>query len=335
MGAGERGSENENEDICVDLCRSVAEFSSCVSPKETKMNLKVGNAPVSWGVMEVYDWGEQIPFGKVLDEIAEAGYAGTELGPYGYLPTDPNELTPELSARGLQLVASFVPIPLAHPDRHVVGYQEAMKVARLLAQTGARLIVLADEMSKARMAVSGRVDESRDGMSDSQWEGAAQILTSTAEACRELGLSAVFHHHAGTFVETPKEIARLCDSTEADLLGLCLDTGHYFFGGGDPVEAVRLYGARIRHLHLKDVQLPILESVRRDGIDFLEAVRRGVFCELGEGAVDLKKVIGDMTAGGYSGWAIVEQDVDTRREDVKPFESAIRSRQYLRNVIGI
>jgi len=303
--------------------------------KENQMTINVGNAPVSWGVMEVADWGEQIPYSKVLDEIAKAGYAGTELGPYGYFPTEPNQLKSELTARDLQLVASFVPIPLAHPDRHDVGYQEAMKVAHLLAQTGARLIVLADEMSAARIAVSGRVDDSRDGMSDSQWDGAAQILGSIAEACRELGLSAVFHHHAGTFVETPKEVARLCDSIDADLLGLCLDTGHYFFGGGDPVEAVRLYGARIRHLHLKDVHLAILESARRDRIGFLEAVRRGVFCELGAGAVDLKKVIQAMTAGGYSEWAIVEQDVDTRSEGVQPFESALRSRQYLRKVIGI
>ncbi|CAN5325347.1 TIM barrel protein [soil metagenome] len=299
------------------------------------MNIKVGNAPVSWGVMEVADWGEQIPYRQVLDEIAEAGYAGTELGPYGYFPTEPNELTPELSARGLQLVASFVPIPLAHTERHEAGYQEAMKVAQLLAQSGARLIVLADEMSEARMTVSGRVDESRDGMSNAQWDGAAHILRRIAEAYRELGLSAVFHHHAGTFVETPKEIARLCESTDPDLLGLCLDTGHYFFGGGDPVDAVRWYGARIRHLHLKDVQLPVLEAARRDGVGFLEAVRRGVFCELGEGAVDLNRVIQDMTAGGYSDWAIVEQDVDTRNADVKPLESAIRSRQYLRNMIGI
>ena len=299
------------------------------------MNIKVGNAPVSWGVMEVADWGEQIPYGKVLDEIAKAGYAGTELGPYGYFPTEPNVLAAELSARGLQLVASFVPVPLAHPERHDAGYQEALKVAQLLSQTGGRLIVLADEMSEARMAVSGRVDESRDGMSDSQWEGAAQILASIAEACRELGLSAVFHHHAGTFVETPKEVSRLCDSIDADLLGLCLDTGHYLFGGGDPVEAVRLYGARIRHLHLKDVQLPILESARQDEIGFLEAVRRGVFCELGAGSVDLDKVVQGLTAVGYSEWAIVEQDVDTRSDDVKPFESALRSRQYLRKVIGI
>jgi inosose dehydratase len=299
------------------------------------MTIKVGNAPVSWGVMEVADWGEQIPYSKVLDEIAEAGYAGTELGPFGYFPTEPDQLKSELSSRGLQLVASFVPIPLARADCHETGYQEAMKVAHLLAQTGARLIVLADEMSKARIAVSGRVDESRDGMTDSQWEAATHILGSIAETCRELGLSAVFHHHAGTFVETPNEVARLCASIDADLLGLCLDTGHYFFGGGNPVEAVRSYGARIRHLHLKDVQLPVLESARREGFGFLEAVRRGVFCELGAGAVDLNRVIQDLTAVGYSEWAIVEQDVDTRSQSVKPFESALRSRQYLRMEIGI
>src|SRR6185436_13434758 len=299
------------------------------------MTIKVGNAPVSWGVMEVADWGEQIPYGKVLDEIADAGYQGTELGPYGYFPTDPNELTQKLSERGLQLVASFVPIPLAHPDRHEAGYQEAIKVAELLAATGAPLIVLADEMSAARMAVSGRVDESRDGMTDQQWDGAARILGRIGEATRELGLRAVFHHHAGTFVETPKEIARLCENTDSDLLGLCLDTGHYFFGGGDPLDAVRSYVPRIRHLHLKDVQLPVLEAARRDGVGFLEAVRRGVFCELGEGAIDLKSIIQHMTARGYADWAIVEQDVDTRSSHVKPIESARRSREFLRSEIGI
>ena len=235
-----------------------------------RMNIKVGNAPVSWGVMEVAGWGEQIPYSKVLDEIAAAGYAGTELGPFGYLPTDPKDLSAALSSRGLELVASFVPIPLAHRDRHDAAFQEAIKVAQLLSQTGANLIVLADEMSLARMAVSGRVDDSRDGMTTSQWDGAAEILGRIGKACNDLGVGAAFHHHAGTFVETPKEIARLCDSTDEDVLGLCLDTGHYLFGGGDPVEAVRLYGTRIRHLHLKDVQLPVLESARREGVAFLK-----------------------------------------------------------------
>lgn len=299
------------------------------------MNIKVGNAPVSWGVMEVAGWGEQIPYRKVLDEIAEAGYAGTELGPYGYFPTEPEELKRELAARKLELIGSFVPLPLAHAERHEAGYREALQVAELLSQTGAHLVVLADEMSAARMAVSGRVDEARDGMSDAQWEGAAQLLGRVASSCREMGLSAVFHHHAGTFVETPKEIARLCETTDPAALGLCLDTGHYTFGGGDPVDAVRLYGTRIRHLHLKDVQMQVLEAARRDGVGFLEAVRRGVFCELGEGAVDLKRVVGDLSAAGYADWALVEQDVDTRNTEVKPFESAVRSREYLRKEIGI
>src|SRR3972149_2266032 len=109
------------------------------------MSIQVGNAPVSWGIMEVAGWGKQIPYSQLLDEMAEAGYAGTELGPYGYLPTEPKQLTSELSARGRQLVASFVPVPLAHPERHEAGYEEAMQVAQLLAQAGARLIVLADE----------------------------------------------------------------------------------------------------------------------------------------------------------------------------------------------
>jgi inosose dehydratase len=285
--------------------------------------------------MEVAGWGDQIPYRKVLDEIAEAGYAGTELGPFGYFPAEPSKLAAELAERSLQLVAAFVPIPLADSTRHEAAHQEAMKIAHLLKDTGAHLIVLADEMSDERMAVSGHVDESRDGMSDGQWNDAAEVLMRTARACRELGLVAAFHHHAGTFVETPKEIARLCSSTAADLLGLCLDTGHYLFGGGDPVEAVRLYGSRIRHLHLKDVRMPILESARRDRLGFLDAVRRGVFCELGAGAVDFKTVIRDLTAAGYSDWAIVEQDVDASSGHIEPFETALRSRQYLKNVIGI
>jgi len=297
--------------------------------------IRVGNAPVSWGVMEVAGWGKQIPYSQLLDEIQQAGYAGTELGPYGYFPTDPEKLASELSTRELQLIASFVPIPLAHSTRHNDAHKDAMGVAHLLAQAGAPLIVLADEMSETRMAVSGQVDELHDGMTDSQWEGAAIILSRIASDCREIGVSAVFHHHAGTFIETPKEVARLCASTDPDLLGLCLDTGHYLFGGGDPVDAVRLYGSRIRHLHLKDVRLSVLTRTREDKEGFLNAVRRGVFCELGDGDVDLKTVVQDMASAGYSGWGVVEQDVDTRNDNLNPLESAIRSRQYLRNELGI
>lgn len=299
------------------------------------MGIKVATAPVSWGVMEVEGWSGQKPYSKMLDEMAEAGYAGTELGPYGYLPTEPEHLIAELAARGLQLVSAFVPIPLAEPEHHEKSFQEAIRVARLLARAGAKLIVLADEMSETRMAVAGRVIEERDGMKEHHWDGAAKILSHVAVACRELGLATVFHHHVGTLVETPKEIERLCASTDSSLLGICLDTGHYFYGGGDPAEAVQKYGSRIRHVHLKDVRSEVLGEARQDALGFLEAVRRGVFCELGEGAVDFPTIIEELTACGYDGWAVVEQDVDADQPDVRPLESANRSRLYLRDVIGI
>ena len=299
------------------------------------MTIKVGSAPVSWGIMEVEGWGDQTPFGQVLDEIAEAGYEGTELGPYGYLPTEPRRLKAELSARRLQLISAFVPIPLSEPERHETGFQETMKVAELLAASGVRLIVLADAMSQARMAVAGRVDENRDGLTDRQWEAAAKILQRTAAACQERGLQVSFHHHAGTYVETPKEVELLFTLTDPKLVGLCLDTGHYFYGGGDPVDLVRKYGSRICHLHFKDVRSTVLEAVRREGLGFLEAVRRGVFSELGEGAVNLARVIQELQAYGYDGWGVVEQDVDSSQPNIRPLESARRSRQYLRKVVGI
>src|SRR5262245_43850652 len=299
------------------------------------MSIRVGNAPVSWGVMEVEGWNGQKPYGVVLDEIQKAGYSGTELGPYGFFPTQPENLTRELRARNLEMVGAFVPVPLAESGKHEAAFAEAVAVARLLADTKARVINLADVMSDKRMAVAGRASESRDGLTDAQWKQAATILTRIAHACHSLGLDTVFHHHTGTFVETPLEVARLCDLIDPAIFGLCLDTGHYVFGGGDPVDAVRTYGKRIRHLHLKDVNPTVLESVRRDGIGYLDAVRRGVFCELGAGCVDFPKLIEELNHQGFSGWAIVEQDVDTSQPDVQPIESAIRSREYLRNTIGI
>ncbi|MFY9555983.1 MAG: TIM barrel protein [Blastocatellia bacterium] len=298
------------------------------------MQIKIGAAPVSWGIMEVEGWNGQAPYSKVLDEMAEAGYEGTELGPYGYLPAEPERLIAELSSRGLSLVSAFVPLPLDEPERHDASYREAMKVARLLARAGARLIVLAGEMIDARMEVAGRVIEERDGMSENQWDDAVQILTRIAAGCRELGLATAFHHHAGTLVETPGEIERLSASTDPALIGLCLDTGHYSYGGGDPVEALRKYGSRVWHLHLKDVLPAVLESVRRERIGFLDAVRRGVFCELGDGGVDFHGIKQGLMDCGYDGWAVVEQDVDAEQVGVRPFDSALRSRRYLEELMG-
>ena len=297
------------------------------------MSIRIGTAPVSWGVMEIDSWGARKPYPDVLDEMAAAGYLGTELGPYGYFPTDPKRLIGELSARGLTMVTGFVPVPLAHRERHSPAIREVEKVAQLLSETGSRVIVLADELNEARMSVAGRVTD-KDRLDEDSWSSAVDLLIELGQRCRELGLATVFHHHAGTYIETPAEIEQLCDALDPELIGLCLDTGHYYYGGGNPLDAVHRYKSRIRHLHLKDVRPSVLESVRRDRIGYLDAVRRGVFCELGQGALDFRSLLEELRKLNFHGWAIVEQDVDPAMTGAA-LASASRSREYLRREIGV
>lgn len=298
------------------------------------MPIQVATAPVSWGIMEIAGFTGQKSYGEVLDEMVEAGYAGTELGPYGFLPTTPNELKRELEKRHLSLLGAFVPLPLGRPERHDEGLRSAMEVARLLAAAGAPYLVLSGEMDARRMAIAGAA-AGDDGFRQPQWDAAARLLAAIAGAARELGLRSVFHHHCGTFVETPSEVAHLLKITDPQLLGICLDTGHYVYGGGDPVAFARTHASRIWHLHLKDIQPAVLADVRRERVPYLEAIRRGVFCELGAGCVDFPGVIGALRNAGFDGWAVFEQDVDPALPGVSPKESAARSRAYLRRVVEL
>jgi len=215
-------------------------------------------------------------------------------------------------------------LPLADPGRYEAAFDGAASVIDLLARSGRSPVVLADEMSSqpARLSLS-------------QWKEAAAFTGRVAAAAHAAGLDAVFHHHAGTCVETPDELAQLCELTDPALLGVCLDTGHYYYGGGDPLEAVSKYKVRIRHLHFKDIRRDVLESCRRDGASFVEAVRRGVFCELGQGVINFSAVIRALLECGYDGWAVFEQDVDPSQPGIDPKASAARSRQYLVRAAGI
>lgn len=279
-------------------------------------------------------WGDHPQtFNSVLDEMVSAGYQGTELGPWGFLPIDPKRLNSELSDRNLQLIGAFVPIALSEPESYSAGRESALRTARLLAESYASVLVLADVMCERRMAVAGRVEE-KDEMPERAWDSAATLLEEISAEVRALGLQTVFHHHAGTYVETPSEVERLLSRTDPSLLGLCLDTGHYFYGGGNPVDIAHRYGSRIRHVHLKDIRAEVLCRVRREQIGFLDSVGIGVFCPLGEGTVDIIGVVGALEKHGYSGWAVFEQDVDPTRPGIVPLKSAIASRQYLSNIIA-
>jgi inosose dehydratase len=298
--------------------------------------MRVGNAPVSWGVYEADR--PNPPFADVLDAIARAGYEGTELGPYGYLPTDPAALDRELGKRGLALGSSFVPIALEDESSRGRSLQHALRVARLLATQGVRELIVADDEDPVRARIAGRV-RTGDGWSDAQWRASAATLDALAGALSDqLDMRVVVHHHAGTFVETPAEVERLLAETDPYRVGLLLDTGHYAYGGGDPLDVLERHGSRIGYVHLKDVRAAELEHVRSSDMPMGEAWRRGVFCPLGEGVVDFPRVIGALRRSGYAGWLIVEQDVvpdAVGRLRPDPFECAARSRAYLRDACGI
>jgi inosose dehydratase len=298
------------------------------------MAIRIATAPVSWGILEIEGWAWRKTYTEVLDEMVQAGYRGTELGPYGFLPTNPIELKRELGKRKMSLLGAFLPLPLAHAERHRAGLESALDVIRLLADAGAPILVLADMMDPRRMAIAGSVTAA-DGLNAEQWKRGAELVSQVALRARESGLRSAFHHHAGSFVETPAELDRMLTLTDPQLLGVCLDTGHYFYGGGDPIEFARTQGKRVWHLHLKDIQPEVLANVRRAKIPYLDAVSRGVFCELGQGAVDLVGVLRELERAGFDGWGVFEQDVDPALAGPSPLESAARSRAYLKTAAGI
>lgn len=294
---------------------------------------KIANAPCSWGVIEGID-GERGGYVQVIDEMQQTGYAGTELGDWGFMPTDPAFLTQELGSRHLSLLASWVSVFLHEADRHRQSADDAVRTAKLLAAVGGRqdLIVLGNDPygDPVRTKHAGRITPEL-GMSDEQWqtftEGANYVARRVMD---EAGLRTVFHHHIGTWVETPQETRRLLEMTDPAILGLCFDTGHWAFAGGDPVPGIHEFADRIWHVHFKDHEPNIARQSREQNWDGPTSVGHGVFCELGCGDVDFPGVLKALQNIDYSGWIVVEQDVLPGMGT--PKESAQRNREYLRSI---
>lgn len=299
---------------------------------------RVGNAPVSWAVYEAHL--PNPPFATVLDAIAAAGYEGTELGPYGYLPTAPEDLAKELDSRRLTLGSSFVPVALEDEAAREAVIAHALKVSGLLARFGVKELIVADDEDPRRAAHAGRIPKDGSmGWSAAQWKTAIATLETVARRVKdEHGLSVVVHHHAGTFIETSEEIDRLLEGARPELVNLLLDTGHAVYGGGDPVDIVRRHGARVKYVHLKDADAAQLAHVRESDIGMSEAWKRGIFCALGQGVVDFKGVYAALARHSYDGWLIVEQDVvpdASGRLHPDPTESARASRKFLQEALGL
>jgi inosose dehydratase len=285
-------------------------------------------------VLEFELSGARLGYAQVLDEMRESGYTGTELGDWGFLPSDPAALRSELTARELELVAAFVPVDFSDASSHAAGTEQALRTAELLqaVQGSSPVLVLADANAKQpiRTRNAGRIRPEH-GLSPEQWEVFASGVEHVAAAVRvDTGLRCVFHHHCAGFVETPGEIDELLQRTDPDLVGLCLDTGHSRFGGGDPLQLLTDCGSRVWHVHLKDHDPAVAARARAEEWDYFASLSEGVFCELGHGDVDFTAIRRRLEELDYQGWVVVEQDRLPGMSS--PLESARANRDYLRSI---
>lgn len=289
----------------------------------------MATAPGSWGVEPPGDPNAP-PWEEVLDEIAAAGFAGVELGPVGYLPEEPGRLTTELAARHLQLAGGYVMEPFHSRRSQADVLATARRTCRILAGGGARHLVLIEALEPARSVTAGRASAAP-RLDAGGWTALLDTVHEIAGlAAGEFGLETAFHPHVGTYVEFRDEIERLLAGTDPDLVGLCVDTGHFAYVGLDPADLLRQHADRVRYLHVKDVRGDTLAGARARHLTFEDAVAAGVFCPLGEGAVDFMAVRHALEDIDYAGWATFEQDRLIGDPRAKPDAEA--SLEHLRRV---
>ncbi len=299
--------------------------------------IPIADAPVNWGIYGFDPNHPPMLSGDVfLEHVRQAGYAGVELGPPGFMG-DASQTRAALEARGLLLAGAFLDLRFSRRetiDVELTSLAERVRFVAAAAPSGAvPLAVLSDETAERdRLAVACRA-----GQHPETWLSAARFDTlmsnihRAAEVCRAAGLEPVVHPHAGGYIETDREIRAVCDRLDGSLVGLCLDTGHAWLGGADPLALLRDYRSLVRHVHLKDVAPDVLAASRREGWSMEETWGHGLFTNLGSGAVPIAPFVSGLVAAGYHGWAVVEQDRVLRPDETLDEAAAVSraNRDYL------
>ncbi|GLV48863.1 sugar phosphate isomerase/epimerase IoIE [Thermus sp. LT1-2-5] len=286
--------------------------------------MRLATSPINWNNEDVPEYRPWVPYPQILDEIRVAGYRATEWS--RSLAEDPDTLRRDLEARDLEVVGAFVALELKDPYRWEEAWEKALRLARFLQGVGASYLVAADPGDEGRRRLAGAVPRGQE-IPPEALRHLARGLEELGRRLGDLGLALVFHPHAGTYVETEGEVYGLLENTAPEWVGLCLDTGHLVYGGTDPVELLRRHGNRVGYVHLKDVDPAVLRETRGKG--FREALRRYIFCPLGEGVARVSEVVALLRGLGYAGPVVVEQD--TTPED--PTAVARRNRAYVEKLL--
>lgn len=286
---------------------------------------RVAGAPITWGVDESPGWGHLMGRDRVLTEMKEAGLSATELGPDGFLPIDPSELREYIAGYDLSVVGGFVPALLYRPEVIEDELEYVRRASHQLAATGSKVLVLGPSSHNPGY-------DTRFEMSDAEWPIFLESLGRLDRVVSDAGLQTALHPHWSMAIEDGRDVERLLDASD---VGLCLDTGHLYLAGTDPVDVARMAPGRVLHVHLKDVDAALAERVRSGEVPFRQAVIDGLFTSLGAGGVDIRGVIRVLEKDGFRGWYVLEQDVSLPAEPAPgegPKADAIASIDYLRQL---
>ncbi|MGE3271724.1 MAG: sugar phosphate isomerase/epimerase family protein [Chloroflexota bacterium] len=293
------------------------------------MAARLGTAPDSWGVWFPHD-DRQTPWQRFLDEVVQAGYTRIELGPYGYLPTDPAILRRELEQRGLTLSGGTFGGALHRPEALPDLEEQVRNVGDLIGELGGEYLVL---LPAAYREQSGPDTDPRNLDSDA-WRCLVDASNRLGRLAQERSAGrqqVVFHPHADSHVETPEQVERYLADTDPVLVSLCLDTGHYAYRNGDSIDLMRRHQQRTPYLHIKTVDSERLRDAHARDLSFPQAVAEGVFCEPQDGVIDFPAFQKLLAEIGFEGYAIVEHDLYPCAFDV-PLPIATRTRAYLHGI---
>ena len=288
---------------------------------------RIAGAPITWGVDGSPGWGYLMDVNRVLSQMQEVGLHATELGPDGYLPSDPEELRVLLESHGLVLVGGFVPALLYRKDAADEQLDYVARAARTLAGCGSEVIVLGP--SSHFDGYDNSVE-----MTEQEWTIFLANLQKVIDIAGAEGLATSLHQHWGMAIERPHHIDRLLADSDVEF---CLDTGHLFLGGADAVAVAKAAKGRVSHVHLKDVDGEMAEQVRSGELPFRQSVIDGIFKPLGEGDVDIAGFVAELEASGYDAWYVLEQDLVLDEEPAEgegPIADARTSLDYLRKALA-
>ncbi|MFR3767845.1 MAG: myo-inosose-2 dehydratase [Blautia sp.] len=296
-----------------------------------KNKVKLGIAPIAWTNDDLPDLGGENTFEQCVSEMALAGFTGSEVG--NKYPKDPEILKKALQLRGVEICNQwFSSFLISKPFEEVE--KEFRAQLSFLKAMGAKIIGASEQSYSVQGQQETPVFGQKYVMDDKEWELLCSGLDRLGKIAKEeYGISLTFHHHMGTVVQNPDEVKRMMDNTNPEYVSLLFDTGHFAYCGADPLEMVKTYADRIRHVHLKDIRPEVVQKVKDNGLSFLEGVRLGAFTIPGDGCIDFDPIFEVLEKAGYEGYMVVEAEQDPAKAN--PFEYALKARGFIREKTGL